>query len=499
MEGENRRIELQEEIDRLKLQIKEYEERNSIFEKILDRVDEAIYIYDDKTYLIYMNRAAEKVEGRKREDLIGKMEKEIWNTDEVRPVLEGEKLFRNKRMDYMTPNGRRVHITHNMEPYYGGNKIKGVFTITRDYTEITNMIMDVYELQNKIRNEGENRALNNGTRYILDDIIGEDELLRKCVRDAYKVARHELSVLIYGETGTGKELFAQGIHNASSNCEAPFIGLNCSAIPSNLVESLLFGTKQGAFTGALDTKGLIEQAGKGTLFLDEINSMPIDIQAKLLRVLQEKKYRRIGDTKDKDVKCRIISSTNVQPSKAVKSGRLRQDLYYRIAVSTITIPPLRDRISDIGLLIFYFINKYNDVFDTKIQSIDNDLLDACTNYHWPGNVRELEHMVKSALGLCDGHESVLTLDIFPNFIENNKISHDQNQPSKPIYWFSQEKIDLNKRLDEYESELIKNALLNNKGNVAATARQLSIHRSVLYNKMKRLNIDLDKLVEYVLE
>lgn len=438
-----------------------------------------------------MNRAAERAEGVKKEKLIGRKEKEIWNTEEIQKVLDDKMPRQNKSMSYQTPNGRKIYIVHDMYAYYIDNKVKGVFTFTKDITAITNMVMNMYDLQGKIIGNETNKIAENGTRYNLNDIIGESTIMKECVKDAYKVARHNSNILIYGETGTGKELFAQGIHNAGSNYNEPFIGLNCSAIPSNLIEGLLFGTKQGSFTGALDTDGLFEQAGKGTLFLDEINSMPIDMQAKLLRVLQEKRYRRIGDTEDKDVKCKIISSTNVEPDEAIKLGKLREDLYYRIAVVTIEVPPLRDRVSDICVSLNYFLNKYNRVFNTKIETIDSKLINECINYDWPGNVRELEHMVKGALNLCDGHEDLLTLDMFPK-LANDEAMNNQNKSTKLVYWLSEDKIDLNQQLNNHEMKLIKNALMDNKGNIAAAARQLSIHRSVLYGKIKKLNIDVNE-------
>lgn len=266
MENKNEIIKLQKKIEKLQLEIKKLKKKNTLYEKVLDKIDEAIYAYDNDTHLIYMNSASEKIEGRKKENLIGKKEGEIWNTNEVKPLIENGGSIDSKRMYYEIPGGKVIHIIHSMHPYYDGDKIDGIFSITKDVTEIDNMIMNIYEVQRKIRNNEKKRTLINGTRYNLNDIIGESQVMRNCVNDAYKVARHQSNILIYGETGTGKELFAQGIHNAGSNYKKPFIGINCSAIPSNLLESLLFGTKKGAFTGALDTKGLFEEAGEGPYF-----------------------------------------------------------------------------------------------------------------------------------------------------------------------------------------------------------------------------------------
>lgn len=494
---EEKLIELEEELFKLKLKAYEYEKKNILFENILDQIDEAIYAYDKTSRLIYMNSMSEKIEGQNRNILIGKRETEIWDTNLALPMLEDKNIRENERMYYTVLNGRRVHIVHNMYPCFDNNEIIGCFSVNKDVTQMDDMLMNIYELQQQLRTSEKKQNVINGTRYSLNDIIGESEITKKCIKSAYKVSKNRSNILIYGETGTGKELIAQGIHNASSNYREPFIGINCSAIPSNLLESLLFGTIKGSFTGALETKGLFEQAGEGTLFLDEVNSMPIDMQPKLLRVLQEKKYRRVGDTKDRNVMCRVISSTNVEPAEAIKLGQIRQDLYYRIATVTITIPPLRERSSDIYLLIYYFMDKYNKVLNTKFQSIDSKLIEACNNYNWPGNVRELEHMIESALNLSENYEKTLSLELFPILI-NNEAIHNEQQVPKLNYLKYVKRIDLNEELNNYEMQLIKSALINNKGNIAATARQLSIHRSVLYNKMKKLDIDFDKLTECVL-
>lgn len=495
MRRENQKlIDLKKELLRLKLKICEYEKRNSLLEDILDRIDEAIYVYDKMGRLIYINSVGEKIEGQRRNMLIGKKETEIWNTNLVLTLLKNKNTVENERMYYTISHSKRIHIIHSMYPYFYNNEIIGCFSITKDVTRIDDMFISMYELQQQLRTSKKTDVPINGTRFNLDDVIGESSVIKKCIESAHKVSKHKSNILIYGETGTGKELFAQGIHNASSNHKEPFVAINCSAIPSNLLESLLFGTIKGAFTGALETKGLFEQAGEGTLFLDEVNSMPINMQPKLLRVLQEKKYRRIGDIKDKIVRCRVISSINIEPAEAIKLGQLRQDLYYRIATVTITVPPLRERNSDIYLLMYYFMNKYNKIFNTKFESIDNKLIEACSNYNWPGNVRELEHMVESALNLSEDCEKTLSLDLFPILI-NNEAAHSQNKVSKMDYSGDIKKIDLKKELNNYEIELIKNALVNNEGNIAATARQLSIHRSVLYNKIKKLRIDLNKLMD----
>lgn len=483
---------LEEEVFELKVKINEYEKKTRLFENILDKIEEPIYVYNKEGVLIYINSAGEKIEEKNASMIIGKTETEIWNTNLSIQLIKSKDIVKDTKIYYTTPNNKKIHVIHSMYPYFDENKIMGCFSITKDITQIDNMAMDIYGLQNELKNK--KNTLTNGTRYTLNDIIGTSEVTKKYIEKAYKASKYQCNILIYGETGTGKELVAQGIHNASENSAEPFVGINCSAIPSNLVESILFGTVKGAFTGSLETKGLFEQAGKGTLFLDEVNSMPIDIQSKLLRVLQEKRYRKIGDSKDYSVRCRIISATNIESKKAIELGQLRQDLYYRLAALTITIPPLRERTEDIKILLYHFMNKYNKIFNTKFESIDMKLINACKNYGWPGNIRELEHMVESALIVSENFNKILSLELLPIYVDCNNEVIDTPQKDFNTYYFKETKIiDLNDELNNYETEIIKKALMNNNGNIAATARQLSIHRSVLYNKMKKLDINLEKI------
>jgi arginine utilization regulatory protein len=212
-------------------------------------------------------------------------------------------------------------------------------------------------------------------------------------------------VLIFGETGTGKELFAQSIHNSRPRANQPFVAINCAAVPESLLESILFGTVKGAFTGAQNTKGVFEQAGSGTLFLDEINSMPRAMQTKLLRVLQEKSVRRVGADYEIPVKCLIITSSNEQLEECVRNGTLRNDLYYRLALLRINIPPLREWGKDIEILARHFLKTKGRLYGKKNIGLSTDFLNYLYQHSWPGNVRELEHTIESCVAVAeDGEE-----------------------------------------------------------------------------------------------
>jgi DNA-binding NtrC family response regulator len=251
----------------------------------------------------------------------------------------------------------------------------------------------------------ENRLLKQelSLKYDFSRVIGESKQIKSVLEEIKKVADSKSNILILGETGTGKELFARVIHHNSSRADMPFVPINCSAIPENLLESELFGHIKGAFTGAVSNKkGLIEEADGGTVFLDEIGDLPSAFQVKLLRVLEDQMIRPVGSTKFREVDIRFITATNKNLSEAVKEGRFREDLYYRINVITLEIPPLRERKEDIPLLIEYYLNKYTKDFGKEDKVITPDALSLLVGYRWPGNIRELQNVLERAVLISDG-------------------------------------------------------------------------------------------------
>lgn len=314
--------------------------------------------------------------------------------------------------------------------------------------------------------------------YNLDDIICEDRKMVELVETAYSVAKSSSPVFITGETGTGKELFAQGIHNASNRKDKPFIAQNCSAIPENLLESTFFGTSKGSYTGALDKKGLFEACNGGTLFLDELHCMPIHLQAKLLRAIESKTARRIGENEERKFDVRIIAATNINRNDLLAQNYIRHDLYYRLSVVKIDIPPLRERIEDIKILSDFFIRKYNKIFEKNITSISLNMANFMLAYDWPGNVRELENFIESAMLYAPKNKVVLEVK------EMNKLNNNDNialntKPLKTI-------------LENLELKLLEEALLNSKGNVKKAAEYLEIPRQTLQQKMKKYKLNNTK-------
>lgn len=310
--------------------------------------------------------------------------------------------------------------------------------------------------------------------YYLEDIICRNKRMTELVDYANHVANSPSPVFITGETGTGKELFAHGIHNASNRRFKPFIAQNCSAVPENLLESIFFGTRKGSYTGALDKKGLFEACDGGTLFLDELHCMPIYLQSKLLRAIESGAVRRIGDNEERKFDVRIIAATNISNDEILAQKQIRSDLYYRLSVVNIDIPPLRERIEDIKVLSEYFIRKYSKVFDKNINSVSPEVNSFLLTYDWPGNVRELENYIESSIQNVKGDKTVLDSK------DSNKLykSNNVNNKSKPIKTI----------LDDLERKLIEEALIINKGNVKKAADYLEIPRQTLQQKMKKFRM-----------
>ena len=320
-------------------------------------------------------------------------------------------------------------------------------------------------------------------KYKFQDIIYESHTMDHVVKKCKKIAGSESSVMIYGETGTGKEMFSQSIHNASSRSNGPFIAINCAAIPDTLLESLLFGTEAGAFTGSEQRAGLLEQADHGTLLLDEINSMNIELQSKLLRVLQEGKVRRVGGAKEIPVDLRVISNINMPPFQAIEEGKLRRDLFYRLGVVNINIPTLSDRKEDILILAKKFIETCNSKMAKKISSIDTAVLEIFMLYDWPGNIRELQHAVEHAMNIMPDHAKQISPEYLPEHILKKVGLYVESGSSYDGF------SDLNSIKQNVETRAIINALRENSGNMSKTARLLGISRQTLQYRMMKNGID----------
>ena len=328
----------------------------------------------------------------------------------------------------------------------------------------------------------ENRRLSRELRerYRFANIIGKSKPMLEIFSTIEKIASSRASVLITGESGTGKELIAKAIHYSGSRKDGPFISINCGALTETLLESELFGHERGAFTGAIAMKkGRFELADKGTLFLDEIGDMPASLQVKLLRVLQEMEFERVGGTRTIKVDVRIISASNKTMKEEVEEGRFREDLFYRLNVIHIHIPPLRERVEDIKLLVNYFIDKYSKEEGKEGLKISADAWKALYGYHWPGNVRELENVIERAVVL--NSDGIIDLDDLPLEIskKDQELDIDRFIPIGAA---------LQKTLEEIEKALITRALRYNNNVQAHAARMLGITKSLMQHKIKKYNI-----------
>ncbi|MGI5927655.1 MAG: sigma-54 interaction domain-containing protein [Thermacetogeniaceae bacterium] len=504
------------ELTKLKAKYKQTNCIKQKYEQALESLFEGVIITDSEGKIIYVNKAQEELDNVTKDDVYNKKATEVFNLDNESSVLMQalitKKEVPERHQYYINMVGHAVNIVTYGYPLTVNGKVVGAVAICRDTTkakELAEMVLDYYDTRSngQIIKPSAEKAKTRDNLYTFKDLIGNNAAFKEAIRWAQVSAETDSSVLIYGLTGTGKELFAQSVHSHSNRKNGPFIGINCAALPESLLESILFGTVKGAFTGAIDRPGLFEQANGGTLFLDELNSMPLGLQAKLLRVLQDGTIRRVGGTQDISVDVRIISSLNTDPNEAVNKKVLRQDLFYRLAVVSIRIPPLKERRDDIPMLTSFFIGKHNRKLKKSVKDISPEVMQCFLNYHWPGNVRELEHVIECAMVVI-GDGSYITLDHLPHHLiecyAQQQDEHDEvNQLvildadfRKQTHHNNRKKTNyiLKHKIDSTERDLIVKILSETQGNVSRTARILGISRQSLQYRLKKYNINRANLV-----
>lgn len=330
---------------------------------------------------------------------------------------------------------------------------------------------------NSLTNENQSLREELEGRFRFDKIIGTSEKLHAVLDKVEKLAGRDTSILITGESGTGKELIAQAIHYNSPRKERRFVAINCGALPESVLESELFGYKKGSFTGAVEDKeGLLKAADGGTLFLDEVGNLPMNVQKTLLRFLQEQEFRRIGDTRPTQVDVRILSATNADLKEAVKAGTFREDLYYRLNVVNIHLPPLRERKPDIALLADHFIREQNERFATQIKGLSPEALEVATDFSWPGNIRQLRNALEGALAMESGE--YITLPTLAQFIEVDETAPRERGTEE----------DYSSALAQFEISYLEELLRKAQGNVEEAARLAGMNMATIYRKLKKYNI-----------
>jgi len=460
-----------------------------LFESMLTHLKQGILVVDVDANVIYYNEPVTHIAGIDPEEAVGKNILDIFpdltqETSTFYHVLKGGKPLIDYVQTYMNYRGEQVTTLTSTMPLIKDGEIIGALELYRDLSDTSRLSQSIVSLQKELFKKVSDRKvqIENRAQYTFRDILGNSISIKNLVEKARKIADSSSPVLIYGETGTGKELLVQAIHNASRiRRNKPFIAQNCAALPKTLLESILFGTTSGSFTGAKDKPGLFEIANGGTLYLDEINSMDTELQAKLLRVLQDGVIRRIGGVKTEVVDVRVMASINEQPLKAVEDKLLREDLYYRLNVISLTMPPLRERKEDIPLLVQHFIRFYNEKLHTNVMGVSHEVMNLFLNYNWPGNVRELRSTIESAVNFIEGN--IIEIKDLPNndnyFLITDEPDHTPKNSSVPA---------LDEALSSFEKNIILKAVTSANGNFAEAARLLKIPRQTLHNKVKKYGI-----------
>ncbi|MBE7121916.1 sigma-54 interaction domain-containing protein [Bacillus cereus] len=443
---------------------------------LLSYVEEAISIVNTKGVMLYWNEAAEKMYDIKKEDIIGRNVQEFFSKEDIMnlKVLENGQPVRDI---YHLPRPDK-HVLISTTPIYDeNNELIGSMSVERD-------ISVTIKLNEKLSSTSEElQQLKQMIQHQQDDpfstIKGNNAALQHIIHNMKKVAKTDATILITGESGVGKELFAQAIHEASPRSKQPFIPINCGAIPAALFESELFGYESGAYTGAAKggKAGKLELASGGTLFLDEVGELPLDMQVKLLRALQEKEIYRIGGQTPKKINVRIIAATNRMLEDMVLSGTFRSDLFYRLNVFTAHIPPLRERTDDISFLTHHFLKEFSFKYNKPAPFVHQEAMNRLHTYFWPGNIRELRNIIERLIVLHEGKEirEANILQLLPS--------------QKSVYQTERSLTDEKKNL---EKTRILQALEDTYGNKSIAAKKLGMSRANLYKKLKKYGITFNE-------
>ncbi|WP_339061042.1 sigma 54-interacting transcriptional regulator [Tepidibacillus marianensis] len=454
-----------------------WKETSAYYSALLCSINDAVTGVNENGVIVAWNHASEQFYGHSWDDVMGKPITQFFQEEAImlkRIIKEGETIER-KYNQPMTD----LHVIINATPVYSNDQLIGGISVERDISdvvrlneELTNTKAYIYDLENKYE---KNRITDP-----FEKIKGKSRQIRETINVVKKVAKTDATVLITGESGVGKELFAEAIHNASHRPDKPFIAINCGAIPASLFESELFGYEKGTFTGASKEgkKGKIDLAQGGTLFLDEVGELPLDLQVKLLRVLQEKRFYRLGGNIAIPIDIRIITATNRNLGDMIERGTFREDLYYRLNVISLRIPPLRERKEDIPELLALFFEEFALKYGVTVPKISSKVMSVFLQYEWKGNIRQLRNMAERLI-ILSGEETEIELRHLPSYLQDNhaelKKDSMEQKVNEPIHVTTEE-------------EEILQALKKTYNNRSAAAKLLGISRATLYNKMQKYGI-----------
>lgn len=440
----------------------EYKIQMEKYEAVLNFSYNGIIGIDENYKINVFNPCAEELMNMSSKEMIGKNINAVMPNSKLANILKTGKTDINK----LTKINNK-HITINRIPIYGNNEIKGAVATFQD-------IRKIQENEREIRRKLANKGL--VAKYSFDDVLSDSQVMKQCINIAKGYAKTSSTILVYGETGTGKELFAQSIHNYSLRRSAPFVAINCAALPESILESELFGYEEGTFTGGKKggKLGLFELAHEGTIFLDEIAEIPLALQAQLLRVLQEKQIRRLGSDKIIPIDVRVIAATNKNLAKEVKKDRFRQDLFYRINILRLILPPLRERKEDIEKIGVCFIKSKNYKLYSKNQEKWNEIFKLLSNYDWHGNVRELENVLERTMVILK--ENIYTFDNYKELLGNVLNSEIESMDI------------LENKYISIEKQKIIDVLEDSNWSKTKAAKKLGMSRTTLWRKMKDYGI-----------
>ncbi|GAF66757.1 transcriptional regulator [Bacillus sp. TS-2] len=452
-----------------------YKENRAYLEALLTNVEDAITIIDRTGTVTNWNEKSEQLYNIPKQEIIDKPITHFFNKESLLllSTIQQEEQFIQQ---YHQPHPQ-VHVLINSSTVLVDNEIIGGISVERNISDIVKLNQHIYSTTAYLHDLEQSIQAESNIGF--NKIKGRSKALQDAIGLAEKVAETDAPVFITGESGVGKELFAEGIHTASKRSKKPFLALNCGAIPNSLFESELFGYEQGAFTGALKggKKGKFDLAKGGTLFLDEIGEMPLDLQVKLLRVLQEKKYDRVGGTASIDFDVRIIAATNQNLEEMIEKGTFREDLFYRLNVISIHVPPLRHRREDIPTLVQFFLKEFSIKYGSKVPEMEAEVLYTFLQHPWQGNIRQLQNIIERLVILTRGLESITVKHLPDAFL--NQLNHPPVSTHETV---------MPQNNTETEKQSILNALNKTYGNRTAAAKLLGISRANLYNKLKKYNL-----------
>lgn len=464
-----------------------------LFARALDQVSEGVQIYDKNACVIYFNKASREISHiPSGVDPKGRHLLDLYNLDEnistTMTALRTCSPVINRVDHFKTSDDTPIATANTSYPILRGGELLG--TVSFDQTEeiVQKNIKRLEETRQALKSYDARAPQVTFSGYTFDNVIGHSPKLRESVAIAQKVAPQDSSILLVGETGTGKEIFAQSIHQASSRRGKKFLAINCAAIPETLIESLLFGTQKGSFTGSENKAGYFEEASGGTLFLDELNSMSLGMQSKILRVIQENSFRRVGGNKDLKLDVRIISSCNQDPFRSIADNQFRRDLFYRLSTVMLELPPLREHLEDLEELVQYHLNATAYQYVHAITAVDPQVYAILRAYNWPGNVRELFHVLDYAQNVADSDT------MRPEHLPSYLLKHRAAAPvpaaasAPPAIDFST--ATLQSLLDDYEHQILLQALEHCGGNISRTAETLGILRQSLQYRIRKYGIIL---------